>query len=292
MNVRNQEIDRVIADALTEDLGLSGDVTTAATIDPAATGTAHVVSRESGVICGIAVADRAFRTVDPDLHCEWSIADGDRIEPGTKVGSISGSAASILTAERTALNLMGHLSGIATRTAGMVALVEGTGARIADTRKTTPGLRALEKAAVVNGGGVNHRFGLHDAILVKDNHIGLGGGLRPVLDRLSDRAGHMVLVEIEVDTIAQLEELLAYDADRVAAGRPPVVNAVLLDNMVPEQIRTAAALIRAHAAPLTIEVSGGVDEQTVRGLAEAGAQIISIGALTHSVTCLDLGLDL
>ncbi|GAB3579457.1 carboxylating nicotinate-nucleotide diphosphorylase [Calidifontibacter terrae] len=286
------ELDRVIAVALNEDLGLAGDITTAATVDRDATGVAHIVAREEGVISGVTVADRVFTTVDPTLACSWSVRDGDRITRGTVVASISGSSASILTAERTALNLIGHLSGIASRTASMVKLVDGTAARIADTRKTTPGLRALEKAAVVDGGGVNHRFGLHDAILVKDNHIGLGGGLLAVLDRLAARAGHMVLVEIEVDTIDQLQVVLAYDAARIANHLPPVVNGVLLDNMVPDQIRAAVELLRAHPAPITVEVSGGVNEQTVRGLAEAGAQIISVGALTHSVTCLDLGLDL
>lgn len=286
------EIDRVVRTALAEDLGQAGDLTTAATVDPSATGSAHITARESGTISGVGPASRAFALVDPALEVQWHAGDASVVAAGDRVATIRGSSASILTAERTALNLLGHLSGIATRTAGFVDLVHGTGARIADTRKTTPGLRALEKQAVAHGGGVNHRFGLHDAILVKDNHIGLGGGLTTVLERLAGRSGHLVRVEVEVDTADQLRTLLAFDAARLSSGLPPVVHGVLLDNMTPPQIREAVGLISQHQAPLVIEVSGGVTESRVRDLGEAGAQIISIGALTHSVTCLDLGLDL
>ncbi|MBC9956892.1 carboxylating nicotinate-nucleotide diphosphorylase [Yimella sp. cx-51] len=286
------EIDRIVRTALAEDLGLAGDLTTAVTIDPERAGTAHIVCREDGVLSGSAAASRAFAAVDPSLAVEWFHRDADRLRPGDRVATITGSAASILTAERTALNLLGHLSGIASRTASIVQLVEGTGAQIADTRKTTPGLRALEKRAVLDGGGVNHRFGLHDAILVKDNHIGLGGGLEVVLSRLAERSGHLVRVEIEVDTLDQLDTVLIFDRERIERGHSAVVHAVLLDNMRPEQIRNGAARIAKHPAPLVLEVSGGVTEASVRPLAEAGAQIISIGALTHSVTCLDFGLDL
>lgn len=286
------ELRRVVRTSLQEDLGLTGDVTTATVVPDGATGTAHFVAREEGVLSGVPCADAAFAEVDPTLERTWHLADGDRLRPGDRIGSVTGSAASILTAERTALNLMGHLSGIATRTARFVALVDGTRARIADTRKTTPGLRALEKAAVVHGGGVNHRFGLHDAILVKDNHIGLAGGLDVVLERLGRRVGHTVFVEVEVDTLEQLAQVLAHDAARLDAGDRPVVGGVLLDNMAPDLVREAVRAIEAHPAPVTIEVSGGVNETTVRGLAEAGPHLISVGALTHSVTTLDIGLDL
>lgn len=278
--------------ALVEDLGLVGDLTTALTVPEEAEGAAIVAAREPGVLSGVDAATAVFTAVDPGLSLKWVLADGERMRPGDEVLRISGRAGSILTAERTALNLLGQLSGVASRTAEYVALVSGTGVQISDTRKTFPGLRALQKQAVVHGGGVNHRFGLHDAVLVKDNHIGLGGGLLPVLDRLSRRVGHLVRVEVEVDTLDQLAQLLTYDADRVAAGELPVVHAVLLDNMTPEQIKQGVAMVKTHSAPVLVEVSGGVNEQSVRALAEAGPDLISVGALTHTVTCLDLGLDL
>jgi nicotinate-nucleotide pyrophosphorylase (carboxylating) len=285
------EIDRIVRTALAEDLGAVGDLTTEATVPAGARGTAFVVAREDGVLSGSRAATSALTLLDPVLSVDWHVVDGAALEPGTRVATLSGSARSILTGERTALNLLGRLSGIATRTRDFVRLVEGTGVRVVDTRKTTPGLRSLEKDAVVHGGGANHRFGLHDAILVKDNHIALGGGLVPVLRRLAERAGHLTAVEVEVDTLDQLDVLLAFDATKVAAGERPVVSAVLLDNMSPELVREGVDRVRAHPVPLVVEVSGGVDESTVRGLAEAGPDIISIGALTHSVRCLDLGLD-
>lgn len=286
------DLTRIVATALEEDLALAGDITTLATVPETAAGTAYVVAREPGILSGRHAADETFRQVDDAVKVTWHAADGDSVAPGMTIAEFAGSARSILTGERTALNLLGHLSGIATRTSRFVALTEGTKARIADTRKTTPGLRALEKQAVVHGGGVNHRFGLYDAILVKDNHIGLGGGLRPVLDRLAARTGHLVRVEIEVDTLDQLDELLAYDAARLARGEAPVAHGVLLDNMTPALVRDGVERVARHTAPLVVEVSGGVNESTVRALAQAGPDIISVGALTHSVTCLDFGLDL
>lgn len=283
---------RVACTALTEDLGLVGDLTSQVTVPAETRGTAYVVAREPGVLAGTAAGDATFAEVDPSVVVDWQLHDGDEFEAGTVIGSFTGNARSILTGERTVLNLLGHLSGIATRTARFVELVSGTRAVIADTRKTTPGLRALEKAAVLAGGGVNHRFGLHDAILVKDNHIGLGGGLVPVLDRLAAHASHLVRVEVEVDTLDQLATLLKYDEQRLSDGRPPVVHAVLLDNMGPDELTEGVAMVRNHAAPIVVEASGGVREETVRGLAEAGVDVISVGALTHSVRCLDLGLDL
>jgi nicotinate-nucleotide pyrophosphorylase (carboxylating) len=285
-------LDRVVRTALTEDLGLGGDITTRLTVPGDTQGTAYIVSRHDGVLSGAAAATATFAAVDPSLQIGWAKEPGDKLTGGDLVATISGSARSVLTAERTALNLLGHLTGIASRTAVFVGLVDGTKARIVDTRKTTPGLRELEKRAVLDGGGTNHRFGLYDAILVKDNHIGLGGGLLPVLERLAADAGHLVRVEVEVDTIEQLDTLLAFDAERITQGQAPVVHAVLLDNMEAWQVATGVSHIRRHPAPLIAEVSGNVNEETVQELARAGADAISIGALTHSVTCHDFGLDL
>ncbi|HNA99742.1 MAG TPA: carboxylating nicotinate-nucleotide diphosphorylase [Marmoricola sp.] len=287
-----RDLDRLIEQALNEDLGLVGDLTTALTIPDSTTGRAQVVAREHGVLSGVTAAGAVFHAVDPDLELEWSADPGANLSPGQEVLRITGRARSILTAERTALNLLGQLSAVATRTARFVDLVSGTGVRIADTRKTIPGMRALQKQAVLDGGGVNHRFGLHDAVLIKDNHIGLGGGLIPVLEQLGSRVGHLVRVEVEVDTLEQLDHLLAHDRARLAAGELPVVHAVLLDNMGPELVRQGVARVREHPAPVLVEVSGGVNEESVRALAESGPDLISIGALTHSVACLDLGLDL
>ncbi|WP_446665610.1 carboxylating nicotinate-nucleotide diphosphorylase [Flexivirga sp. B27] len=286
------ELDRVVRTALAEDLGLGGDLTTRLTVPGDAAGTAYIVSREEGVLSGAEAATAVFAAVDPALQVDWARHAGDKLAPEDLVATVSGSARSILTAERTALNLLGRLTGIASRTSVFVALVDGTKARIVDTRKTTPGLRELEKRAVLDGGGTNHRFGLYDAVLVKDNHVGLGGGLLPVLERLAANSGHLVRVEIEVDTIEQLDTVLAFDAERVGSGQAPVVHAVLLDNMEAWQVATGVAHIRRHPAPLIAEVSGGVNEETVQELARAGADAISVGALTHSVTCHDFGLDL
>lgn len=285
-------LQELIDQALREDLGLAGDLTTMLTVPEEAPGTAVVVAREPGVLSGAEAATAVFTTVDPGLRLHWAKSDGDRVQPGEEVLRVSGRARSILTAERTALNLLGQLSGVATSTAELVAMVAGTGVQIADTRKTIPGVRALQKQAVVHGGGVNHRFGLYDAVLIKDNHIGLGGGLTPVLERLSQRVGHLVRVELEVDTLDQLAQVLAHDAARVAASELPVIHAVLLDNMSPDQVQQGVTMVRSHPAPVLVEVSGGVNQASIRSLAEAGPDLISVGALTHSVTCLDLGLDL
>lgn len=282
----------LIRHALQEDLGGIGDLTTQVTVPPDIGGTAYVVARETGVLSGSRCVTAAFELVDPALEVTWDVADGELVRPGQVVASVRGRASSILSGERVGLNLLSRCSGIASATAELVALVEGTGARIADTRKTTPGLRALEKQAVVHGGGINHRFGLFDAILVKDNHIGLGGGLAKVLDRLADHRGHLVRVEIEVDDLEQLQQVLAFDSERLQSGQSPVVHAVLLDNMTPSQIAAGVALVHDHLAPVVVEVSGGATKDSVRALAEAGADVISVGALTHSVTELDFGLDL
>lgn len=203
--------------ALVEDLGDTGDLTSAITVPPG-TGSTCIVARTDGVLSGASVVDAVARAVDPELTVTWQRRDGDAFHSGESLAELSGRSHSVLAAERTALNFLGRLSAVATKTAHMVSLIEGTGARIADTRKTTPGLRALEKEAVRHGGGINHRFGLHDAILVKDNHIALAGGMEQVFTRLAVRTGHMVQVEVEVDTLAQLSELLALDAARIGPG--------------------------------------------------------------------------
>ena len=213
-------VERAVAAALDEDLGTAGDITTDAIIPADATATAAIVARQAGVVAGLDLAEAAFKALDPDIRFTRIVADGGSVAAGGKIATVSGKTRAILSAERTALNFLGRLSGIATLTASYVKAVEGTGARIACTRKTTPGLRALEKYAVRAGGGVNHRFGLYDAVLVKDNHIAAAGGIAGALARLKSRAGHSVRIEVEVDTLDQLAEALKFPID-----------AVLLDNM-------------------------------------------------------------
>lgn len=278
MDVHPLLIDEVIMRALREDIGHGHDVTAAALIPADRKGWAVMRARRAGTLAGAAIAARAFALCDPALHADLHVADGAVLEPGQDILTVTGPARSILTAERTALNLACHLSGIATQTARYVAAVQGTRARITCTRKTLPGLRALQKCAVRVGGGFNHRFGLDDGLLIKDNHIALAGGVVAALRAARENAGHMVKVEIEVDTLAQLEEALAHGAD-----------IVMLDNMPPADLKRAVALAQGRA--LT-EASGGITLDTVRAVAEAGVDIISVGALTHSVTALDLGLDI
>jgi nicotinate-nucleotide pyrophosphorylase (carboxylating) len=230
------------------------------------------------VISGVAVLERVFALLDPRVRVEIAVGDGGAVEPGTTVATISGPLRAILTGERTALNFVGRLSGIATATARLVALVAGTRATIVDTRKTTPGLRALEKAAVRHGGGANHRFGLDDAILIKDNHVAVAGGIVPAIAAARARAGHLVKIEVEVDTLEQLDQALAHGAD-----------IVLLDNFSPAQLREAVARTAGRAL---LEASGGIDATTIRAVAESGVDLISVGALTHSAPALDVGLDL
>lgn len=267
----------VVADALAEDLGLAGDITTDATVAADAEAQAVIATRRPGVLAGLELAEAAFAALDPTVIFTPVKADGDRLQAGDVVARISGNARAILSAERVALNYIGRLSGIATLTRRYVDAIAGTGAAIVDTRKTTPGLRALEKYAVRCGGGRNHRTGLFDAILIKDNHIVAAGGIEAAITRARDHAGHMVKIEIEVDTLDQLERVLDHKVD-----------AVLLDNMPPALLRQAVARVAGRA--LT-EASGGVDLETVRAIAEAGVDLISVGALTHSAPVLDLGLD-
>jgi nicotinate-nucleotide pyrophosphorylase (carboxylating) len=270
-------IKRAVEEALREDLGALGDITTNATIAETAKCKARFVARVAGVISGIDVARLTFAALDDAVTFEAEIADGDPVKPKTVVASVTGHARAILTGERVALNFMGRMSGIASLTRKYADAIEGTAAKIADTRKTTPGLRAFEKYAVRCGGGVNHRVGLFDAILIKDNHIVAAGGIKQAIERAHAYAGHMVKIEIEVDTLKQLEKVLAYKID-----------AVLLDNMTPETLHQAVKMVGGRAL---CEASGGVNLQTVRAIAETGVDLISVGALTHSAPVLDLGLD-
>jgi len=270
-------VKRVVGAALEEDLGGAGDITTDATIPIGAKGEATIVAREAGVVAGLDLAAQAFLSLDPEAKFQQLVDDGDTVKQGTTIAKIATKARAILTAERTALNFLGHLSGIATLTSRFVEAVAGTGARIACTRKTTPGLRALEKYAVRMGGGVNHRFGLYDGVLIKDNHIAAAGGIGNALRALGARAGHMVRIEVEVDTLDQLKEALRYPID-----------AVLLDNMDAPTLKKAVAMV---AGRVTTEASGGVRLETVRRIAEMGVDLISAGALTHSARRLDLTLE-
>ncbi len=271
-------IDPIVRNALAEDLGRAGDITSEATVPTNATARAEINARQAGVLAGLDCARAAFRLVDTSLKIAVLKADGDTLQPGDTICVVEGPARSILTAERVALNFLGHLTGIASATASFVQAVGGTKARITCTRKTTPNLRALEKYAVRAGGGVNHRFGLDDGILIKDNHIAVASGVTPALTAALAKAGHMVRVEIEVDTLDQLREALDGGA-----------HAILLDNMDPATLRQAVAINAGRAA---LEASGGITLGTVRGVAETGVDYISVGWITHSAPCLDLGLDI
>jgi nicotinate-nucleotide pyrophosphorylase (carboxylating) len=271
------QLEPLIRSALAEDLGRAGDITSNAVI-PAGTRMEGVVrSRESGRIAGVDAAALAFTLMDDGVDVTIAHPDGAVVQAGTTVLSVSGPAHAILGAERVALNLLCHLSGIATATAALVEAVEDYPARIVCTRKTTPGLRTLEKHAVRAGGGANHRFGLDDAMLIKDNHIAMAGGVAAALRQGRAAAGHLVRVEIEVDTLAQLDEALAGGAD-----------VVLLDNMDPQ---TLSAAVRRVSGRAVTEASGRVSPETVAAVAATGVDIISVGALTHSAPILDLGLD-
>jgi nicotinate-nucleotide pyrophosphorylase (carboxylating) len=265
--------------ALEEDLGRAGDVTSSATLPEGIQAKAKLVARKSGTIAGLPCAARAFRSLAPNIRFEAKARDGDRVKANTTLAIIEGPAIAILSGERVALNFLGHLSGIATLTAAYAATIAHTNAKITDTRKTTPGLRALEKYAVRCGGGVNHRFGLDDAVLIKDNHIAVAGGVAKALDAARAAVGHLVKVEIEVDTLDQLREVLA-------SGKADVV---LLDNMAPEMLRAAVALCTGK---IVTEASGGVMLDTVAAIAETGVDVISSGALTHSAPSLDVALDI
>ncbi|MBI2842736.1 MAG: carboxylating nicotinate-nucleotide diphosphorylase [Armatimonadetes bacterium] len=262
--------------ALSEDVG-SGDITTVLTVPEDATSRAAISTREPGTVAGMRVAEMVFTTVDPLIRFKKSVEDGNRVEAGQVLAYVDGPSRGILTAERVALNFLQRLSGIATKTARFVELVSGTRARIVDTRKTTPGLRALEKYAVRAGGGKNHRFGLDDGILIKDNHIAAAGGIARAVRAAMEGAAHTLKIEVEVRTLDELREALD-------AG----VEAVLLDNMYLETMRKA---VEMASGLVVLEASGRIDEDTVADIARTGVDLISVGALTHSVRALDIGLD-
>jgi nicotinate-nucleotide pyrophosphorylase (carboxylating) len=277
-NLPRPLVERAVEAALAEDLGLAGDLTTQSTLAPDATAVAVIDAREAGVIAGLDVAATAFRQMDAALEFEALVADGDPIKAGTDVARISGNARAIISAERVALNFLCHMSGIASLTAKFAAEIAGTGAKICDTRKTTPGLRAFEKYAVRCGGGANHRFGLDDAILIKDNHIAVAGGVAAAVSAAQAFAGHLVAIEVEVDTLEQLAEALEAGAQ-----------AVLLDNMDNKTLRRAVDLNRGRAR---LEASGGVTLERARSIAETGVDYISTSRITMAAIPLDLGLDI
>jgi nicotinate-nucleotide pyrophosphorylase (carboxylating) len=268
----------IVRAALLEDLGRAGDITTEAVVPAEATVEAAIAARQPGVLAGLDTALLAFELLDPALRIERLCQDGDRISRGERVARINGRAWGILGAERTALNLLSRMSGVATATRALTDAIAGYKAKIVCTRKTTPGLRALEKHAVRLGGGANHRFGLDDAMLIKDNHIALAGGVREALERARGHAGHLVKIELEVDTLDQLAEALEVGVD-----------AVLLDNMNPETLRRAVAMVDGRAVT---EASGRITLETAPAVAASGVDLISCGWITHSAPILDLGLDI
>jgi nicotinate-nucleotide pyrophosphorylase (carboxylating) len=271
-------IEPIVRMALFEDLGRAGDITSDAVVPEDARVEAIMAARQPGVLAGLDVALLAFELVDPELKIERVCADGARVERGQVVARVGGRARPVLAAERTALNLACRLSGVATATRSLADAVAGHKAKIVCTRKTTPGLRILEKEAVRLGGGANHRFGLDDAILIKDNHVALAGGVGPALQRAKAHAGHLVKIELEVDTLDQLAEALDYPFD-----------AVLLDNMDPDTLRRAVAMVGGRAIT---EASGRITRETAPAIAAAGVDLISSGWITHSAPILDLGLDI
>jgi nicotinate-nucleotide pyrophosphorylase (carboxylating) len=270
-------IEPLVRATLLEDLGRAGDITTDSIIPAGFMTRTALVARESGVVAGLDLARLAFELIDPDIALDILLTDGAITTPGQVIARISGPARGILTAERTALNFLGHLSGIASATASIVAAVRGTRAKIVCTRKTTPGLRAVEKYAVRAGGGANHRFGLDDAILIKDNHVAIAGGIVQALRRARAVAGHLVKIEVEVDNLDQLKEALGEGAD-----------AVLLDNMDVETLARAVAIVDGRAIT---EASGRVMPKSAPAIAATGVDLISVGWLTHSAAVLDIGLD-
>ena len=273
------EIDAAVERALAEDLGRAGDVTSIATIPAGTPARAIVVARKAGTISGLPLVAAAFRRLAPDIEIRANARDGDSVATKTELMTIAGDARAVLSAERAALNLLGHLSGIATATAEFVKLTKGTQIRICCTRKTTPGLRALEKYAVRCGGGFNHRFGLDDAMLIKDNHIAVAGGVRAVLERARANAGHLVKIEIEVDTLDQLAEVL----------ETGLADVVLLDNMNVGDMRKAVAMTNGR---VVLEASGGITLETIAAVAATGVDYASSGWITHSAPSLDVALDI
>jgi nicotinate-nucleotide pyrophosphorylase (carboxylating) len=267
--------------ALAEDVG-AGDVTTLATVPAGTQASARIITREAGVVAGLPVAGAVFHLLDPAMAFTTLVAEGAAVSAGAPLATLSGDARTILTGERTALNYLGHLSGIATLAARCAEAVAGTGTRVVDTRKTTPGLRALEKYAVRVGGASNHRFGLSDGVLIKDNHIQAAGGITAAVERACQLASHLLRLEVECETEAEVREALAAGAD-----------VIMLDNMTLRALREAVRLIRTHAPSVKIEASGGIgtDPERLRAVADAGVDYISLGALTHSAPHFDVSLE-
>jgi nicotinate-nucleotide pyrophosphorylase (carboxylating) len=270
-------VEPIVRMALLEDLGRAGDITTDGIVPADARTVMRLNARKPGVLAGLDHAALAFELIDPRIALRVHKHDGDALAPGDVIADIEGPARGILTGERVALNFLCHLSGIASATAGIVASVRGHKASVVCTRKTMPGLRSSQKYAVRVGGGSNHRFGLDDAVLIKDNHIAIAGGIRTAVERARARTGHLVKIELEVDSLAQLEEALRLG-----------VEAVLLDNMGPDMLREAVAMVDGRAIT---EASGRITPETAPAIAAAGVDLISVGWLTHSVTALDIGLD-
>jgi nicotinate-nucleotide pyrophosphorylase (carboxylating) len=270
-------VEPLVRNALVEDLGRAGDITTDAIVPADLEARLVLNARQPGVVAGLDCAIQAFRLVDPRIEVKIARPDGSALAPGDVIAEVSGPARGLLTAERVALNFLGHLSGIASATAAITAAIRPHKARVVCTRKTMPGLRLLQKYAVRVGGGANHRFGLDDAVLIKDNHIAVAGGIRPAVERARAAVGHLVKIELEVDSLAQLDEALALEVD-----------AVLLDNMGPELLREA---VRRVDGRMVTEASGRINAETAPAMAATGVDLLSIGWLTHSATVLDIGLD-
>jgi nicotinate-nucleotide pyrophosphorylase (carboxylating) len=270
-------LEPLVRATLLEDLGRAGDITSDAIIPADLQATTKLVARQKGVVAGLDLAALAFELIDPAIRMERSVPDGAHVTPGTVLATVSGPGRGILTAERTALNFLCHLSGVATGTSTIVAAIAGTKAHVVCTRKTMPGLRAVQKYAVRAGGGSNHRFGLDDAVLIKDNHIAIAGGIEAAVSRVRAAAGHMVKIEVEVDTLSQLEAVMRLRVD-----------AVLLDNMGPEVLREAVGMVDGRAIT---EASGRITPSTAPAIAAAGVDLLSAGWLTHSASVLDIGMD-
>ncbi len=270
-------IEPLVRNALLEDLGRAGDITTDSIVPAGTRATLALTARQPGIVAGLDLALMAFRLVDPAIEATVAKPDGSALEPGDVIATLSGPARGLLTGERVALNFLCHLSGIASATAAITRAIQPYQARVTCTRKTMPGLRLVQKYAVRVGGGANHRFGLDDAVLIKDNHIAVAGGIRPAVERARAAIGHLVKIELEVDTLDQLREALTLPVD-----------AVLLDNMTPDQLREAVALVDGR---VITEASGRINAETAPAVAATGVDLISIGWLTHSATILDIGLD-
>ncbi len=270
-------LEPLVRAALLEDLGRAGDLTTDAIVPAGRWAETALAARQPGVIAGLDLAALAFQLIEPGISVAISKPDGSQVSPGDVIATIRGPARGMLTAERTALNFLCHLSGIATVTASIAAAIRGYGTRVTCTRKTTPGLRAVEKYAVRAGGGSNHRFGLDDAVLIKDNHVAIAGGIRQAVERARRGVGHLVKIEVEVDTLRQLEEALGLGVD-----------AILLDNMTPEMLAEGVAIVAGRAVT---EASGRVTPVSAPAIAASGVDLISVGWLTHSAPVLDIGLD-